>query len=212
MKVLVICDDYWHPASTPRAGLTPLADAGYKFEFLEDANSWSSERMADYPVVLFTKSNNVSVKNRDNWMTDEVQQAFVDYVEAGGGLLAVHSGTAEYQETPTLRNLLGGVFTHHPKQCPVTVTPLAEHPLTVGAESFTLVDEHYFMEMGDVAVDLFLTTSSEHGDQPGGWTHEVGNGRVCVLTPGHNVEVWLETSYQRLLENGLRWCAKEEQV
>ena len=48
-------------------------------------------------------------------MTDEVQQAFVNYVEAGGGLLAVHSGTAEYQETPTLRRLLGGVFTHHPE-------------------------------------------------------------------------------------------------
>ena len=144
-------------------------------------------------------------------MTDEVQQAFVDYVEAGGGLLAVHSGTAEYRETPVLRRLLGGVFTHHPKQCPVTVTPLADHPLTAGAESFTLMDEHYFMEMDDVEVDLFLTTSSEHGEQRGGWAHEVGSGRVCVLTPGHNVEVWHDPSYQTLLKNGLRWCAQAEQ-
>ncbi len=210
MKVLVICDDYWHPAKTPRAGLEPLASAGYEFDFLEDATEWSAERMADYPVVLFTKSNNVSATNRDNWMTDEVQQAFVDYVEAGGGLLAVHSGTAEYQETPTLRRLLGGVFTHHPKQCAVTVEPVVDHPLTAGARSFTLVDEHYFMVMDDVDVDLFLTTSSEHGEQPGGWTLAVGNGRVCVLTPGHNVEVWLEPSYRRLLENALRWCAGTE--
>ena len=212
MKVLVICDDYWHPAKTPRAGLAPLAAAGYEFDFLEDAIEWSAERMADYPVVLFTKSNNVSAKNRDDWMTDEVQQAFVDYVEAGGGLLVVHSGTADYQEATTLRHLLGGVFTHHPKQCAVTVEPVADHPLTAGAKSFTLVDEHYFMVMGDEDVDLFLTTSSEHGEQPGGWTRAAGNGRVCVLTPGHNVEVWLEPSYQRLLENGLRWCAQAEQV
>ncbi len=212
MKVLVICDDRWHPAETARAGLAPLAHAGYEFDFLEDATDWSAEDMADYPVVLFTKSNNVTATNVDHWMTDEVEQAFVDYVEAGGGLLVVHSGTAEYRDTQTLRPLMGGVFTHHPQQCPVTVEPLADHPLTVGSESFTLVDEHYFMEMADVEVDHFLTTTSEHGEQPAGWTRQVGNGRVCVLTPGHNVEVWLDPPYQTLLQNGLLWCAQTEQA
>jgi uncharacterized protein len=28
------------------------------------------------------------------------------------------------------------------------------------------------------------------------------------LTPGHNLEVWLQPEYQTLLRNGLRWCAQ----
>lgn len=142
-------------------------------------------------------------------MTDEVQRSFETYVLGGGGLLAVHSGTADYREAATLRRMLGGVFTHHPKQCPVTVTPLAGHPLT-GCPPFTAQDEHYFMEMDDPAVEIFMTTASEHGAQPGGWTRSEGDGRVCVLTPGHNVEVWLEPSYQTLLANALRWCGRKE--
>ncbi len=212
MKVLVICDDRWHPASTVRAGLKPLAAAGYEFDFLEDAADWSAERMAGCPVVLFSKSNDRTQADESEWMTPVVEHAFHDYVEAGGGLLVVHSGTASYQEMPVLVPLMGGVFTNHPKQCPVTVTPLAEHPLTVGSDSFTLMDEHYFMEMAGVEVDHFLTTTSKYGDQPAGWRHSIGDGRVCVLTPGHNVEVWLHPSYQALLENGLRWCAQTEQA
>ena len=57
-----------------------------------------------------------------------------------------------------------------------------------------------------VLCDVFLTTSSEHGDQPGGWTRVEGADRVCLMTPGHILEVWLHPSYQALIRNGLRWC------
>jgi type 1 glutamine amidotransferase len=53
---------------------------------------------------------------------------------------------------------------------------------------------------------VFLTTVSEHGTQPGGWTRLEGQGRVCVLAPGHNLEVWLAPAYQTLIANALRWC------
>jgi len=29
-----------------------------------------------------------------------------------------------------------------------------------------------------------------------------------VLTPGHNLEVWLHPAYQALILNGLQWCGK----
>lgn len=69
-------------------------------------------------------------------------------------------------------------------------------------------DEHYFMEIDDPQIDVFLTTSSQHGILPGGWTRTEGKGRVCVLTPGHHVEVWRHPSYQALIKNGLDWCGK----
>ena len=139
-------------------------------------------------------------------MTDTVQEAFADYVRNGNGLLALHSGTADYAEKPVLRRLLGGVFTHHPEQCPVTMIPRAEHPLSAGTAPFTLKDEHYFVALDDSQADVFMTTRSEHGEQPGAWRRTDGSGRVAVLTPGHNLEVWLHPSFQRLLLNTLRWC------
>jgi type 1 glutamine amidotransferase len=208
MKTLVLCDDYWHPARIPREGLGALPGAGFTFDWIENARDWSAETMMAYPLVILTKSNNVSSTDKTGWMNDSVQAAFSEYVCNGNGLLAVHSGTAEYEHKQVLRRLLGGVFTHHPEQCPVTVSPLPDHPLCAGVEPFTHKDEHYFMALDDPQADVFVTTTSEHGEQPAGWTRVEGDGRVAVLTPGHNLEVWLHPSFQRLLLNALSWCAR----
>lgn len=204
LRALVLCDDYWHPARTPRAGLTPLEQAGFVFDWIENANEWSAERMAAYSVVVLTKSNEVSATDQTPWVTDEVANAFLNYVRNGGGLVVIHSGSV-YEPVPRMRGLIGGAFASHPPQCPVTVEPRNGHPLTTGSEAFTLTDEHYHMHFDDPQADVFLKTCSEHGEQTGGWTRQEGSGRVCVLTPGHNLEVWLHPSYQTMIGNALRW-------
>lgn len=209
MNILVLCDDRWHPAITPRAGLLNLEAQGHHLDWIEDAADWSAEKMERYPVVIFTKSNNISAVDETPWMTPEIEAAFKSYVERGHGLLAIHSGLAGYENTPVLRALLGGVFDHHPAQCQVTIEPVAGGgPLTANVTSFTLQDEHYFMVVDDPEMPVFLTTRSENGAQPGGWTRMQGSGRVCVITPGHNLEIWQHPSFQALVKNSLLWCAK----
>jgi type 1 glutamine amidotransferase len=208
MKILVLCGDAWHPPEIPRKGLEALVGMEFTFDYIEDARDWSPETLATYRLVILTKSDNVSVTDKTKWMTDPIQSAFFNYVQQGNGLLAIHSGTAEYEQKPVIRGLLGGVFLDHPEQCPVTVYPHPSHPLCTGVVSFTLKDEHYFMALDDSQADVFMYTSSVNGEQPGGWRREVGKGRVAVLTPGHNIEVWLHPSYQALLGNVLRWCGK----
>jgi type 1 glutamine amidotransferase len=211
MKALVLCDDFWHPARVPREGLAALGDCGYTFDFIENAADWSAEKMNAYPLVIFSKSNNVTATDPRTWMSEATEQAFEQYVRAGGGLLVVHSGAAGYEQTPTLRRLMGGVFTHHPPQCDVTITPVAgaAPALTAGVTPFTVKDEHYHMTFEDPQAVIFMHTTSEHGRQPGGWTRSVGAGHVCMLTPGHNLEVWMAPAYQTLLRNSMRWCSKQ---
>ena len=120
----------------------------------------------------------------------------------------VHSGTIGYGEMPGLLGLIGGVFVQHPPQCEVTITPQGEHPIVLNVEPFTVMDEHYFMQTNDLQEHHFLSTTSVHGVQSGGWLRDEGDGRVCVLTPGHNVEVWLHPEFQTLLGNALRWCTE----
>jgi uncharacterized protein len=208
MKILVLCDDVWHPAGIVRAGLAPLEKTGFSFEWMANAGEWSEAKMAAFPVTILTKSNNISSADQTPWMTGEVEEAFHQYLSDGNGLVVIHSGSAGYQDNPSLRRTLGGLFESHPEQCPVTVEALPNHPLGAGSAAFTLLDEHYMMHLEDPRADVFLTTTSEHGSQPGGWTRREGAGRVVVLTPGHNLEVWLHPSYQRLIRNALEWCGK----
>ena len=206
MRALVLCDDRWHPAATARRGLGALVEQGFEFDWIENAGDWSAERMAEYTLVIMDKSNEVSSSDHRPWATEATQQAFVNFVRAGNGLLVVHSGSAGYSQMPVLRALMGGTFVSHPPQCLVTVEPIAGHPLSVGVTTFTVMDEHYHMAFDDQEAKLFLTTTSVHGTQPGGWTRTEGDGRVCMICPGHNVEVWLEPSFQVALLNALRWC------
>ncbi len=208
MKTLVLCDDYWHPARVARQGLGSLKGTEFIFDWIANTHDWSPEIMGIYPLTILTKSNNVSANDQAGWMTDATQAAFTDYVRRGNGLLAIHSGTAEYEQMPVLRHLLGGVFSHHPDQCQVTVRPRVAHPLSDGVLPFTIQDEHYFMALDDTQADVFVTTTSQHGEQPGAWRRMDGSGRVIVLTPGHNLEVWLHPSFQSLILNSLRWCGK----
>ena len=57
MRILVVCDDPAHPASIIRDGLAPLKDAGFTFDWIENAADWSAERMFEYPLVILTKAN-----------------------------------------------------------------------------------------------------------------------------------------------------------
>ena len=208
MRVLVLCDDHWHPGATVRGGIDALETSDFEFDWIENGGEWSAERMAAYPLVILSKSDNTTAADDRPWVDEQVQRAFLEYVRQGGGLLAVHSGTV-YADYPTMRGLIGGAFLNHPPQCPVTVEPQPGHPLTADSAPFTAVDEHYQMALDDSQADVFLTTTSEHGTQPGGWTRTEGEGRVCVLTPGHNLEIWLQPSFQALLLNALRWCSRE---
>lgn len=210
MKVWAICGDRWHPAVTVRQGLDKLEGSEFQFTITEQLEEFDAERLNDYPMVMVCRANSQSDEEKEFWMNEEVQHAFEHYVERGGSLLAVHAGTAGYNETGVFRRLIGGAFVHHPEACTVTIHPDKQHPIAEGIEEFSVHDEHYFMEWEDPVADLIMTTVSEHGAQPGGWTRTHGRGRVCVLTPGHEAEVWTHPTYQKLLRNALHWCAQKD--
>jgi type 1 glutamine amidotransferase len=210
MRALVFSGDVWHPTHIVRAGLERLEDSGFQFDWIDHADERSVEQMFEYPLVMLTKANQVSETDQRPWVTDKIEKDFSDYVHQGGGLLVVHSGLAGYGQAPALRRLMGGRFVEHPDPCPVTVDLKDGHPLTIGSLPFTLIDEHYFVAVDDVQADVFMTTLSEHGTQPGGWTRTEGAGRVCVMTPSHSREGWVHPSFQTLLLNALRWCGRSE--
>jgi len=226
MRVLLICDDYWHPGQVPIDGAEPLKSQGFQFDVITDAKDFNPETLGDYPAVLLSKCDQVSRQDESSWKTDAVQQAFVDYVENGGGLLAIHTGTVAGKHTEKLDRLLGCRFAFHPNNCPVTVQPVKPHAVTEGVGMFCETDEHYRLELLAEDADILIASySPPQGEAskyeedpyrntqawigPAGYVRSQGKGRVCVLTPGHLLPVWLNREYQRTLSNALRWCARQ---
>jgi type 1 glutamine amidotransferase len=227
MKVLLICDDHYHPGQVVVDGLAPLKEFGYDFDVITDADEFKTDMLKNYPVVIMSKSDAVSAQNNKPWKTTLVQHAFVSYVENGGGLLTVHCGTVAGKDTAMLDKLIGCKFSFHPVDCPVLVQSLKQHPVTEGVESFCEIDEHYRLDILAGDVDIIVASySPEQGDpekyesepyfntkayiSPAALVRKQGKGRVCTLTPGHLLPVWHNPNYQRMLKNALEWCAGKE--
>lgn len=206
-RALVFCEDAWHSGALIQQGLSALAGAPFDFDFTTGNDEWSPAQLTNFSVVVIAKANHVSANDQRPWLTEKTQIVFRNFVRAGGGLFLIHSG-ASYRDLLDMRGVIGGAFLSHPDQCPVTIQPKPGHPLAANVAAFTVHDEHYFIALDVREADVFLRTRSEHGTQPAGWIRTEGEGRVCVLTPGHNREVWLHPEYQTLVRNGLAWLAK----
>ena len=224
MKILLICDDYWHPGQVPIDGIAPLRGKEFEFDIITNANDLKTDMLSDYSVVLLVKSDEVSREDKTKWKTEAVQRALVSYVENGGGLIAIHSGIVPGEKTEALDNLLGCRFTYHPHDCQVTVQPLKPHPVTEGVQMFCETDEHYRLQILTPDADIIIASYSpaqgseeKYGEDPynntpawicpAGIVRSQGKGKVCVLTPGHLLPVWLNSQFQLTLSNALRWCA-----
>ena len=206
MRILVLAGDIWHSADMVNKGLAKCFSSNWEVSF---ASSITEEKLSDlyqYDLLVMAKSNHNSETDKTPWLTENIAKQVFAYVNQGKSLLVIHSGLAEYDNSPLMRNLAGGIFIQHPDPCSVTVIPVKDHPISQQETPFTITDEHYFLEMEDNQSAVFLTVESEHGSQPGGWTRQIGKGKVCALTPSHFTEGWANTHFQRILINAILWC------
>ena len=224
MRVLLLCDDYWHPGQIPVDGVSPLKEQGFHFDIIKNASEFKPDMLSGYPVVILSKCDESTPDEKKSWKTVAVQEAFIDYVENGGGLLIIHTGLVAGENTKALDLLIGSRFTFHPNDCPVTVQPVKPHPVTDGVEMFCEIDEHYRLDIIADDIDILMASYSapqgeekKYGDDPyhnssawigaAGYVRTQGKGRVCALTPGHHLHVWHNPQFQRVIENALRWCS-----
>lgn len=219
-RILVICDDVWHPAEVIERGIMSLAADGYRFEFVKAAKDiLTPEMIGEYPLIICCKGNNVTSGNPEPWFENSVTEVmggeFRSYVERGGAFLAVHSGNTfkgEGDGAREYREFVGNRFLSHPPRCGVVLKKAGEHPIMRGVkEEFNIRDEHYQIEILAEDADIFLTSSSETGGtQAAGYTREMGRGRLCVLTPGHTLSVWQNKEFQKIFLNSIKYLLGKE--
>ncbi len=213
-KILVLCDDLWHPAEVIEKGLATWNDDRYEFDIVKTAKDIiTPERIAKYNVIICCKGNSVIAANNAPWFEEGVSEVmprdFANYIKAGGGFIAVHSALTIHEKE--FVDIVGAEFVTHPPRCTTELTVTKpEHPIAEGVCDFTIRDEHYCLNMSCEDADIFMTSWSEKGGtQPAGYTRNIGEGRMCVLTPGHTLDVWENDLFRKLMNNAIEWCKKE---
>lgn len=215
IQVLVICDDMWHPGEVIMRGLKGVGEGEMVFDFVMDAKDiLTPEMLKKYDVVMNCKTDNLTGANTAPWFEDGVTEVgaeeFEKYVRAGGGFLSVHAGNTYGEKVcPEYARFVGNSFVTHPPRCEVELQVVKEHPVAKGVENFKIRDEHYQIDLIAADADVFLESVSERGGrQIAGYTRKMGDGKICVLTPGHILAVWENENFRKLLVQAVRWCAR----
>ena len=214
MKVLLVCDDMWHPAEVIERGLKSMDSEEMEFDVVKDAKDiLSPSFVARYDVLVNCSGGAINAANSNPWfeptVTEFGPEEIRDYVRQGGGLVVVHAGLTiggRQKPEPAYTETVGCTFLGHPLREMTHVKITKRNAITEGVEDFSERDEHYQIAVIAPDAEPFMTTTSDHaGTFISGYTRHFGEGRVAVLTPGHTLAVWENPNYQKLFKNAIRW-------
>jgi uncharacterized protein len=202
--ILLVSDGLFHPSVPARFWLRRalLALPGYPFERVSSLEALSGEAAASYrAIVLYVHHEKISTAALD---------ALDQFLDAGGGLLALHSASASYKNRPRFYDMLGGHFVEHGPVEEFLVEPAAApDDIFRGLPAFSVRDELYRHEY-DAANHVHFYTEVDGVREPVVWTRRHGRGRVCYCALGHTVGVMCQAEVQQIVQRGLVWAAGVE--
>jgi type 1 glutamine amidotransferase len=212
---LALIGDRYHSPVYIRDGLIKaLVRENIPVTFIEDVTQLHAKSLAANQLLIILRDGmnwpNGYDKPPVKWMTDEQQQAIWDFVNNGGGFLALHNAQGIYPPNGLYYKLFGGDYGGHPKPYVFTVRiEDKNHPITAGVEDFEIFDEQHMVKYYLDREHLLLRTiARDNTAAAGGWWREMGKGRFCYLSPGHTPEALEHPMMQRLIRNAVNWLLR----
>lgn len=154
----------------------------------------------------------------------EQQQAFVELLKTGIGVVSWHHNMGANQDWNEFRKIIGGKFCT--KECEIDGKPYKistwdhdqdlniavaddAHEITKGIKPFTIHDEVYKGYWVSPEAKVLLTTDHPKNSPQIAWVTKYGNSPVFYLMLGHDSKAWANPDFQRILVRGIRWAAKK---
>lgn len=161
-----------------------------------------SPDLANYDVCIY--GGGFRIGNNDV-LTEKQGESLLSFVKGGKGFVGIHG--AVWRTIGEFVNLLGGQSTHHSPihEFPVSIRD-EEHPITNGANAFSVTDELYFAEHNP-SIQILCTAEWESKTHPMAWAHSYGNGRVFYTTLGHTPDVLENKGLQKIVTQAVLWAA-----
>lgn len=215
VRVLFLGDRAGHRPAERFAILQPaLTPRHLDFTYTEAMTNLNPAYLAQFDALL--------IYANITRISPEQEQAMMDFVAAGGGLVPIHCATYCFLNSTNYIALVGGQFQRHLTGVFKETIINADHPVTKGLTPIESWDETYVHTKhntnrivlaerrypGTNAMTANLgNTSDSGGAEPYTWVREHGKGRVFYTAWGHDQRTWNNANFQALVESGIRWAS-----
>ncbi|MCZ2077354.1 MAG: ThuA domain-containing protein [Bryobacteraceae bacterium] len=214
-RALALIGDRYHSPVYIRDGLIQaFVRENIPVTFIEEVSQLSAASLGDYQLLVILRDGmnwpQGYGKPHVKWMTDEQQKAIWDFVERGGGFLALHNSQGLYPPGGLYYKLFGGDYGGHPEPYVFTIrVENRDHPVTAGIEDFEIFDEQHMVKYYLDREHLLLRSMARNNAAAAaGWWRELGQGRFVYLSPGHTPEALNHPMMQRLIRNSANWLLR----
>lgn len=202
VQILYVSDGFFHPPRKARKHVLDVITAvsDYQVTQAKNLNTLLKLDMSQFQViVLYIHHKHIH---------QEALNALKQFVENGGGLLAIHSATASFKQEQRYFEIVGGRFTGHGPVESIDIRPTDEDgEIFGGIGPFAVKDELYLHDL-QPDIRTHFETTYQGKPTPMVWTRNFGNGRVCYICPGHRAETMQQSEIQEILRRGLAWVVQ----
>jgi putative membrane-bound dehydrogenase-like protein len=205
LKVLFLGDSGKTEAAQKMTDLTTrMLDRNIEVFYSEDPNILLSTTLPGYHAIL--------VYGDHKELGAAQEAAMVKFVESGRGLLAVHTGGANFPKSKAWGGMLGARSQADGAGAEMTTTVDAKHPLMQGHAAFTSWDVPLVhSEQVEAGRTVLETRKKADGSaEPVSWVREQGKGRVFYTAWGNDYRTWINEGFVDLIERAIRWTAGQD--
>lgn len=209
-RVLVISAGIFHPVYPARRVLQGLLlrqfpATGYQFVERSSLECLPAYQSTDRISGSSSQFSAIVLYIHHKKISEQALAALDNFIQQGGGLLAIHSATASFKASRHYFEILGGRFTGHAKVQWLDIEPGAgENRPFDGLPAFCIRDELYLHEL-QPEVNIHFCVNNNGKNEPVVWTRNYGAGRVCYLSAGHTASSLRHPVVQAILQRGLKW-------
>jgi type 1 glutamine amidotransferase len=196
---------------------------GFKVDTSGNPAVMTQDNLKQYSLLIFPSTNN------DVFDTDAQRLAFRHYIEAGGGLVGLHSVLGTERNWKWFKMMMGGTFAWHPKfqKLIVKVIDPGHASMQGMPKEWSKEDECYFAKelypgpkvlMAYDLNSLNITDSAQSNlikKNAGGyaelypavWTYDFDGGYTWCTMLGHDSKDYSEPVFIQHLMQGIRYVA-----
>ena len=143
-------------------------------------------------------------------ITPAQEQALVDFVEGGKGVVAIHCASFMFTDAPRYIPLIGGQFQRHGTGEFTAEIVNPDHPAIKGLKPFKTWDETYVhTRHNPVDRTVLMERVDQEGREPYTWVRTQGKGRVFYTAYGHDARTWGQAGFHQLIQQGVVWAVDD---
>jgi len=230
IQVLIITGQNGHDwlAVTPELRRALEETGRFEVRITEEFRGAGPETLAPYDLVVL---NYFERRKPELWWGERAQNALLDFVRSGKGLVMYHFSTAAFEGWTEYEKVSGGNWRpnngHHSAAHDFLVDIKdSNHPVTRGLKkSFPQANDELYANLKwqpDGSYHVLATAWDDHSlykgkarqpipgpglDQPMLWTVDYGKGRVFGTALGHDAHAVGSAAFTTTFTRGAEWAA-----